>query len=98
MFEKTTGTRIREHIEEIEVAVPQTFTRYTGAYNGIVYRYEPEPRDSIVPRAIASNRETYFSKLQFCGGFAYRCHGYGSSLLSVKTVAEKTLSTMDDVS
>jgi len=97
-FEKATGTRIREHIEEIEVATPQTFARYTGAYNGIVYGYEPEPWDSIVPRAMASDRETYFSNLQFCGGFACRCHGYGSSILSGKTAAEKTLSAMDDVS
>ena len=94
-FEKATGTRIREHIEEIEVATPQTFARYTGAYNGIVYGYEPEPWDSIVPRAMSADRESYFSNLQFCGGFAYRCHGYGSSILSGKTAAEKTIQALD---
>ena len=94
-FEEATNTRIRGHIEEIEIATPQTFARYTGAYDGIVYGYEPEPWDSIVPRALAAEEETYFENLQFCGGFAFRCHGYGSSILSGKTAAEKTISALD---
>lgn len=88
-FEAATGTSIRDHIEEIEIASPETFARYTGAYDGIVYGYEPDPWDSIVPRALAADRETYFENLQFCGGFSFRCHGYGSSMLSGKTAAEK---------
>ena len=48
-----------EHIEEIEVATPETFARYTGAHDGIVYGYEPEPWDSIVPRAISVESEDY---------------------------------------
>lgn len=93
-FEKATGTDIRDHIEEIEIATPQTFARYTGAYDGVVYGYEPEPWDSIVPRALSADRETYFGNLQFCGGFSFRCHGYGSSMLSGKTAAEKTIAKM----
>jgi len=55
-FEQATGTDIRSHIEEIEIATPQTFARYTGAYDGIVYGYEPEPWDSVVPRALLDER------------------------------------------
>ncbi|MBN2051384.1 MAG: NAD(P)/FAD-dependent oxidoreductase [Spirochaetales bacterium] len=90
-FEKAVGTSILPHIEEVEVAAPATFARYTGAYDGIVYGYEPEPWDSIVPRAMAEEKEHYFENLRFCGGFSYRCHGYGSSILSGKSAAEKTL-------
>ena len=93
-FERATGTRIRDHIEEIEIATPQTFARYTGAHDGIVYGYEPEPWDSIVPRALAADSETYFDNLQFCGGFSFRCHGYGSSILSGKAAVEKVLGKM----
>lgn len=90
-FEKATGAPISGHIEEIEIATPQTFARYTGAYEGIVYGYEPEPWDSIVPRAIAADREDYIEGLTFCGGFSIRCHGYGSSMLSGKAAAERIL-------
>ena len=87
-FEGATGADIRGHIEEIEVATPQTFARYTGAYDGIVYGYEPEPWDSLVPRALSAKRERYIAGLSFCGGFGQRCHGYGSSILSGKAAAK----------
>ncbi len=95
-FETATGVSIKEHIEEIEIATPQTFARYTGAYNGIVYGYEPEPWDSIVPRALSLEKEDYITGLTFCGGFSYRCHGYGSSILSGKAAAERTIKKMEN--
>lgn len=94
-FERATGASIRGHIEEIEIATPETFARYTGAWEGIVYGYEPEPWDSIVPRALAADKERYVRGLHFCGGFAYRCHGYGSSILSGKSAAEKALAELE---
>ncbi|MDX9958699.1 MAG: NAD(P)/FAD-dependent oxidoreductase [Spirochaetia bacterium] len=90
-FEEATETDIRSHIEEMEVATPQTFARYTGAYDGIVYGYEPEPWDSIIPRVLSMDKERYLDGLDFCGGFSYRCHGYGSSMLSGKAAAERVL-------
>jgi len=90
-FEEATGARLRGHIEELEVATPQTFARYAGAYDGVVYGYEPEPWDSVIPRAMAIEKERYLGGLDFCGGFSYRCHGYGSSILSGKAAAERVL-------
>jgi len=90
-FENATGVDIRGHIEELEVATPQTFARYTGAYDGIVYGYEPEPWDSVIPRVLSLEKERYLKGLDFCGGFSYRCHGYGSSMLSGKAAAERVL-------
>lgn len=94
-FEQATNTNIIDHIEEIEIAAPETFARYTGAYNGIVYGYEPEPWDGVVPRALAQDNENYFQGLHFCGGFSFRCHGYGSSIMSGKTAAEKSCAQLD---
>ncbi len=90
-FEAATGTSIRPHIEEIDIATPQTFARYTGAWEGIVYGYEPEPWDSVVPRALTVEKERYVDGLDFCGGFSFRSHGYGSSLLSGKAAVERVL-------
>lgn len=86
-LEKATGARIKEHIEEIEVATPQTYARYTGSYNGIIYGYEPEPWDSLIPRMMQMQDDKYFGGLEFCGGFAFRCHGYSSSFKSGQTAA-----------
>ena len=94
-FEGATGVNLRDHIEEIEVATPETFARYTGAHNGIVYGYEPEPWDSIIPRALSVENEDYIKGLTFCGGFSVRCHGYGSSILSGKAAAERMIKQMD---
>ena len=86
---------VKDHIEEIEVATPQTFARYTGAYDGIVYGYEPEPWDSVVPRALAMKKERFVQGLYFCGGFSYRCHGYGSSILSGKDAGETAVKDLE---
>ncbi len=79
-FEKATGISIKEHIEEIEVATPQTFARYTKTYNGIIYGYEPESWDSVVPRLMMMNDHYYIEGLEFAGGFGRQCHGYSSAL------------------
>ncbi|SES63463.1 prolycopene isomerase [Natronincola peptidivorans] len=86
-FEKALGINIRDSIEEIEVATPATFANYTGAFNGSVYGYEPVPWDSVLPRMMSMNDEKYIKGLDFSGGFAFRCHGYSSSLQSGETAA-----------
>lgn len=91
-FESATGVDLRSHIEEIEVATPQTFARYTGAWNGLVYGYEPEPWDGIIPRVLGMEKESYFKGLEFCGGYSYRAHGYSSSILSGKAAAQRIIS------
>ena len=93
-FEQATGTSLREHIEEFEVATPQTFARYTGTYGGTIYGYEPEPWDSLMPRLMTFRDEVHVEGLEFCGGYAFRCHGYSSSFKSGQTVALLTLRDM----
>jgi phytoene dehydrogenase-like protein len=93
-LEQATGAPIKEHIEELEIATPQTFARYTGSYNGIIYGYEPEPWDSLIPRMMMMNDDRHFSGLEFCGGYAFRCHGYSSSFMSGQTAALLTFRDM----
>lgn len=81
-FEKATGTRVREHIEEVEVATPVTYARYTGVHGGAIYGYEPDTWDSLIPRMMAMNEEKHIKGLEFGGGYAFRCHGYSSSFMS----------------
>ena len=82
---------IKEHIEEIEIATPQTFARYTKTHNGIIYGYEPESWDSVVPRLMCMNDEKHIEGLEFAGGFGRRAHGYSSALEEGKLAAMLTL-------
>lgn len=87
-FESAIGTNIMDNIEEIEVATPITFARYTKSYNGNVYGYEPEPWDSVLTRFMCMNDEKYIDGLEFAGGFGRRCHGYSSTLVSGNMAAQ----------
>jgi len=90
-FEQATGAPIREHIEEIEVATPVTFARFTRTYNGIIYGYEPESWDSVIPRLMMMGQDKYIKGLEFAGGFGRRAHGYGSTISDGYTSALLTL-------
>lgn len=78
------------HIEEIEIASPQTFARYTGAYRGAMYGYEQDPWDSVVARSMSAAAEKYIKGLEFTGGFASMGHGYAPSLISGRMAAVST--------
>jgi prolycopene isomerase len=90
-FEEATGAPIKEHIEEIEIATPETYARYTGTYNGVIYGYEPESWDSLVPRLMSMEDDVRIKGLRFAGGFGARCHGYSSSMSDGHTMALLTL-------
>jgi phytoene dehydrogenase-like protein len=90
-FEKAIGVSVREHIEEIAVATPQAFARYTGAYDGIVCGYETEPWDSVLPRMMMLLEDQHFDGRQFCGGYAFRWVGYSSAIISGQVAALLTL-------
>ena len=89
-FEKASGIKVTDHIEEIEIATPQTFARYTRSYNGIVYGYEPEAWDGLVPRLMMMDEDKHIKGLEFAGGFQALGHGCRSSWLSGEIAALRT--------
>jgi phytoene dehydrogenase-like protein len=91
---KALNTPIFDHIEEIEIATPQTFSRYTGSFKGGVYGYDLDPWDSIVIRSQVQAKEKFFKGLEFAGGFGSMGHGYNSSLLSGRQAARTVLYQM----
>ena len=93
-LEKATGTNIRDHIEEIEIATPITCARYTRSHNGIVYGYELESWDSVLTRFMSMFNDIYLEGLEFCGGFWRRGHGYSSTLVSGNLAAAMTLAKL----
>ena len=90
-FSEAVGAPLSDHIEEIEIATPQTFARYTGAFKGTIYAYEQDPWDSVVARSMSRPQEQFIKGLDFAGGFASMGPGYESSFLSGRIAAQMAL-------
>ena len=80
-FERDTGARIRDHIEEISIATPMTYARYCGHPQGTIYGYESQYWDGLMPRLQMMNEdyENGVRGLRFAGGYAMRLSGYSSA-------------------
>ena len=94
-FEEATGTHIREHIEEIAVATPETYARYCGHPQGVIYGYESLYRDGLMPRTIMADEDAFVPGLRIGGGYGERLLGYPSSFKSGVNEAGRTLRDME---
>ena len=59
VFERETGCKIRDAIEEICVASPTTYARYCGHPEGVIYGYETAEWDSLMPRMMMMKEEAF---------------------------------------
>ena len=75
-LEKTMGFKIREHIEEIEIASPVTFARYMNTPQGSVYGYASLKWDGMSTRTVANGTEPTVPGLFFVGGHGSSLSGY----------------------
>lgn len=89
-FEQKMNINIIDHIEEIEIATPITFARYTGSINGAIYGYATTPEDSTLTRGSYIDKDVNIKGLRFCGGNSFRSHGYSTTYISGNTIANKT--------
>ena len=81
-FEKDTGAKIRDSIEEISVATPLTYARYCGHPEGVIYGYESQYWDGLMPRLLMMDEDKYVRGLRFAGGYSMRLSGYSSAYFS----------------
>ena len=81
-FEADTGARIRDHIEEVSVATPMTYARYCGHPQGVIYGYESQYWDGLMPRLLMMQEDHKIRGLRFAGGYAMRLSGYSSAYFS----------------
>ena len=84
MFEDALGVNLRDHIEEIEMVTPETWARYTGAYEGQVFGYEQLPWNSGFMRRVVEDGERQHSikGLNFVGGCSINTHAYSQGIIS----------------
>lgn len=93
-FEEGTGIKIRDHIEELTVATPATFTRYTEAFRGNIYGYVCTAVDGAVPRTMNQEQERFIPGLDFVGSAGFRAHGYSSVMTNGYQVAQVVLAKL----
>ncbi len=94
-YENATGLKIHNAIEEIEVATPITFARYTSSPQGVIYGYMGTEWDSLVARIMTEADDCDTNGLRFCGGWGTQLSGVGSSIASGRNAAFATISDLD---
>lgn len=93
-FETATGITIHNSIEELEVATPVTFARYTYTPQGTVYGYYGDDWDGVIPRIMTEAGDCDTKGLRFCGGWGAQLSGMSSAIASGRNVA---FATFDDI-
>lgn len=93
-FEEATGTKIRDSIEEISVATPMTYARYCGHPQGVIYGYESQYWDGLMPRLQMMAEDHRIRGLRFAGGYAMRLSGYSSSYFAGDISGRQTVGDM----
>lgn len=93
-FEKATKTNIHDYIEEIAIATPETYARYCGHPQGVVYGYESQYYDGLMNRIQMVEEDRFVPGLRIGGGYGERLLGYPSSYKSGANEAKRTLLDM----
>lgn len=93
-FERATGIKIKEHIEEIEISTPMTYARYTDAPAGTIYGYEATKEDGIVKRIVFDLIDKGINNLYFAGGYTTRHMGYSPSYTTGDLAAKAAILAM----
>lgn len=75
-LEHVMGYKIREHIEEIEIASPVTFARYMASPQGSIYGYCSLKWDGMSTRMLVAGMEQTIPGLFFVGGHGTSLSGY----------------------
>ena len=89
--EKALNISIMPYIEEIEIALPPTFSRYLNTPQGTPYGYMLEKWDSLIPRTIQYEKDQPFENFLFCGASQERGDGYDCAYHTGEKAANLTI-------
>jgi prolycopene isomerase len=91
-FEKATGCKIQDAIEEFEMATPVTLSRYMYTPQGNIYGYLMYGWDGVIARRLTIVEDnSRIPGLRFAGAHGYMGMGFSSSYFSGKTIADMTI-------
>lgn len=94
--EKALNISITPYIEEIEIALPPTFSRYLNTPQGTPYGYMLEKWDSMLPRTLQFVQDQPFENFLFCGASQERGDGYGCAYHTGEKAAKLTIKAIKE--
>ena len=94
--EKALNISIKPHIEEIEIALPPTFSRYLNTPLGTPYGYMLDMWDSMLPRTIQFNKDQPYDNFLFCGASQERGDGYGCAYHTGEKAGKLTIKSFKE--
>ena len=94
--EKALNISITPYIEEIEIALPPTFSRYLNTPNGTPYGYMRDMWDSMIPRTVQFIGDQPFDNFLFCGASQERGDGYGCAYHTGEKAAKLTIKALKE--
>ncbi|MBQ7688659.1 MAG: NAD(P)/FAD-dependent oxidoreductase [Clostridia bacterium] len=94
--EKALNISIIPYIEEIEIALPPTFSRYLNTPQGTPYGYMLDKWDSMLPRTIQFMQDQPFDNFLFCGASQERGDGYPSAYYTGEKAARLTIKAIKE--
>ena len=96
LFEKMSGARIMDAIEEVEIATPWTFCNYLRTPEGTCYGYENNDWDTMVSRLIAVKKDQPVHGFKTVGAAGARGDGYSQTYQTGHDVARLLLKEMKE--
>lgn len=90
-YETATGITIHNSIEELDVATPITYARYTGSPQGVSHGYFAHDWDSIIPRILTEATDCDTKGLRFCGNWGAQLSGVDACIASGRNALYATL-------
>ena len=82
---------ISNHIEEVEIATPWTFSRYLNTPKGSVYGHEVRDWDNVIARTLNIENDYAVPGLYPIGCDSIKGDGYSSAYMIGKEIADLAL-------
>lgn len=95
-LEDKAGIKLRDYIEEIEIASPVTFARYIASPEGSAYGYEPCTWDGMFARMMMLSKDYPIKGLRPIGTSGPRSIGYNGTYVSGQMMANIALKEMTE--
>ncbi len=89
LLEQEKNIEIRKYIEEMDIATPVTFARYTNSPGGTIFGYLQKGYDNILSRIMNENAENIIKGLHFCGSFSSFASDTSNTMLNGEYEANK---------
>lgn len=94
-LETALEVNIKDHVEELEISTPITYSKYNNSPDGSIYGYMLNNYDSIISRITNKNEDYFIEGLRLCGSYSYYGHGYDSTYLNGYEISNKTLKDIE---